>query len=134
MNRGRLLLIGILALTLGALVAFKVYRSLQAKIIPAAVGVDVLVAANSIPVGAKLEDHDLKVVKLPSEAVPPECVPRKSPCGWPRRRAPDREGRLCSALQTGAGKRRFQCLLPDSVPYARGLDQRERRHGRGWFC
>ncbi len=48
MNRGRLLLIGILALTLGALVAFKVYRSLQAKIIPAAVGVDVLVAANSI--------------------------------------------------------------------------------------
>ena len=48
MNRGRLLLIGLLALTLGALVAFKVYRSLQAKIIPAAVGVDVLVAANSI--------------------------------------------------------------------------------------
>jgi len=48
MNRRRLLLIGILALTLGALVAFKVYRSLQAKIIPAAVGVDVLVAANSI--------------------------------------------------------------------------------------
>jgi len=71
MNRRRLLLIGILALTLGALVAFKVYRSLQAKIMPAAVGVDVLVAANNIAVGAKLADNDLKTVQIPSEAVPP---------------------------------------------------------------
>jgi pilus assembly protein CpaB len=78
MNRRRLLFIGILALTLGALVAFKVYRSLQAKIMPATVGVDVLVASNNIAVGAKLEEHDLKVVKVPPEAVPPDAFHTKA--------------------------------------------------------
>jgi pilus assembly protein CpaB len=67
MNRRRLLFIGIAALALGSLVSLKVYRVLRAQLGPAKTFVDVLVAAHDIPVGAKIEDGDLKVVKLPPE-------------------------------------------------------------------
>jgi pilus assembly protein CpaB len=67
MNRRRLLFIGVAALAAGSLVSLKVYRLLGAQIGPAKDFVDVLVAAHDIPVGAKIEDGDLKVVKLPPE-------------------------------------------------------------------
>jgi pilus assembly protein CpaB len=67
MNRRRLLFIGIAALAVGSLVSMKVYRLLRAKIGSPNDLVDFLVAANDIPVGAKIEDGDLKVVKLPPE-------------------------------------------------------------------
>jgi pilus assembly protein CpaB len=67
MNRRRLLFIGIAALAAGSLVSLKVYRLLGAQIGPAKNFVDVLVAAHDIPVGARIEDGDLKVVKLPPE-------------------------------------------------------------------
>ena len=71
MNRTRLLLIGIVAVALGGLLSFTVYRTLQARTAgPRQVGVDVVVAANDIQVGAKIEERDVKIVKLPPEDLP----------------------------------------------------------------
>ena len=78
MNRTRLLVIGAAALSLGAVLSFFVYRSLQAKMAPTKVGVDVVVAANDIQVGAKIEDSDLKVVKYPSEDLPGRVFHKKA--------------------------------------------------------
>ena len=51
MDRTRLLVIGIVALILGAALSFVVYQRLQAKMAPPKVGLDVVVAANDIQVG-----------------------------------------------------------------------------------
>jgi pilus assembly protein CpaB len=67
MNRRRLLFIAIAALAVGSLVSLKVYHMLRAQNGPARVFVDVVVAARDIPVGAKIEDRDLKLVNLPPE-------------------------------------------------------------------
>jgi pilus assembly protein CpaB len=71
MNRTRLLMIGALALALGALVSVSVYRNLQgrssANIEP---GTDVVVAANDLQVGARIEEHDVRIVKYPASALP----------------------------------------------------------------
>jgi len=73
MNRSRLLMIGGLALAVGLLVAFTVYNRLRTFAGSAgnAGGVPVVVAADDIQVGAKLEPQDVKVVTLPPSAVPP---------------------------------------------------------------
>ncbi len=79
MNRTRLLFIGFVALALGALVSYMVYHNLQPKgTAPAQAGVDVVLAANDIQVGARIEDKDVKVVKLPSGDLPPNYFRQKS--------------------------------------------------------
>src|SRR5437016_3978055 len=79
MNRSRLLLIGIVALALGAFVSFTVYRKLQSRTgSDAAPGVDVVIATGDIQVGAKIEDKDVKVVPYPSGDRPPSCFHQKS--------------------------------------------------------
>ena len=78
MNRTRLLVIGVVALALGAALSFFVYQSLQAKMAPQKVGVDAVVAANDIQVGAKIADRDLKVVKYPPEDLPPRVFHTKT--------------------------------------------------------
>jgi len=78
MNRTRLLVIGVVALALGAALSFFVYQGLQAKMAPQKVGVDVVVAANDIQVGAKIADRDLKVVKYPPEDLPPRVFHTKT--------------------------------------------------------
>jgi len=71
MNRSRLLMIGVLALALGALVSLMVYKNLQAKG-PAnnEPGVDVVVATDDLQVGARIEDRDVRVVRYPGSALP----------------------------------------------------------------
>src|SRR5713226_2161737 len=79
MNRTRLLMIGFVALALGAIVSFAVYRALQSRSggdIPP--GVEVVVAADNIAVGAKVEDRDVKVVRFPAADLPPNCFHLKS--------------------------------------------------------
>ena len=73
MNRGRLLMIGGLALAVGLLVSFTVYNRLRnfAGSSGNAGGVPVVVAADDIQVGAKLSAHDVRLVTLPQSAVPP---------------------------------------------------------------
>src|SRR5579859_3997371 len=78
MNRTRLLMIGVLALALGLFTSTYVYKTLQAKTGSAEAGVDVMVAANDLQVGSRVEEHDLRIIKIPGSDLPP---------GAPRRRA-----------------------------------------------
>ena len=77
MNRTRLLMIGVLALGLGLFVSMYVYKSLQAKSGAGGdPGVDVMVAANDLQVGARVEEHDIKIIRIPGGDLPPG-APRK---------------------------------------------------------
>jgi pilus assembly protein CpaB len=79
MNRTRLLFIGVLALALGGLLSSVVYKRLQAgATAPRKPGVDIVVAANDLQVGAKLEDRDLRVVNWPAEGLPDGVIHQKS--------------------------------------------------------
>jgi len=71
MNRNRLLLIGFVALAMGAFVSFVVYRNLQSRTeSKTPPGEEVLVAANDLQVGVKIEDKDLRAVRFPSADLP----------------------------------------------------------------
>src|SRR5580692_1219320 len=71
MNRNRLLLIGFFALALGAFVSFVVYRNLQARAgSKAPPGEEVIVAADDLVVGMKIEDKDIRLVRFPSNDLP----------------------------------------------------------------
>src|SRR5271156_3575007 len=71
MNRARLLMIGAVALALGLVVALFVYKTLQGRgSTNTEPGVDVIVAANDIQVGARIEEHDVRAVKYPASALP----------------------------------------------------------------
>jgi len=79
MNRTRLLMIGVLALALGFFASVYVYKNLQSRTGGSSEpGVEVIVAADDLQVGAKVEEHDIKVIKIPKDDLPP---------GAPRRRA-----------------------------------------------
>jgi pilus assembly protein CpaB len=69
-QKRRLLLIGTLALALGTLSSFHVYKQLRAGLAPSRTEVDVVIAANDIQVGAKIGEHDLKIVKYPPDDLP----------------------------------------------------------------
>ena len=71
-------MIGVLALALGFLASVYVYRNLQSGTRSADSGVDVMVAADDLQVGAKVEEHDIKIIKIPGADLPP---------GAPRKRA-----------------------------------------------
>ena len=72
MNRSRLLMIGGLALALGLLVSYTVYNRLRASMgIGNEPGVEVVVAADDIPVGTKLEERFVRMAKFPQSVVPP---------------------------------------------------------------
>lgn len=71
MNRNRLLMIGFVALVLGAFVSFAVYRNLQSgRGGNQAPGEDILVAANDLQVGSKIEEKDIKAVRFASADLP----------------------------------------------------------------
>jgi pilus assembly protein CpaB len=71
MNRTRLLTIGIVALAFGAVVSLFVYKNLQGRAASnAEPGVDVIVAADDIQVGARIEEHDVTTVRYPASTLP----------------------------------------------------------------
>jgi pilus assembly protein CpaB len=75
MNRTRLLFIGAVALMLGALASFVVYRNLQAR--SAAdnrPGVEAVVATNDLQVGQKIGDRDVRLVRFPEGTLPPNYI------------------------------------------------------------
>jgi pilus assembly protein CpaB len=75
MNRTRLLLIGTVALALGALASFVVYRTMQAKTASDnRPGVEAVVATDDLQVGAKIEDRDVKLVRFPEGSLPPNYI------------------------------------------------------------
>jgi pilus assembly protein CpaB len=73
MNRSRLLMIGGLALAVGLLVSFAVYNRLRdsAGATSNERGVPVVVAADDIQIGTRLDARDVHVITLPQSAVPP---------------------------------------------------------------
>jgi len=79
MNRTRLLMIGVLALALGALVSLLVYKNLQGKG-PSnnEPGTDVIVAADDVQVGARIEEHDVRTAKFPAPGLPGGVYGKKS--------------------------------------------------------
>ncbi len=79
MNRTRLIIIGALALVLGATVSLFVFKGLQAKSGQNNIaGVDVVVAANDIQVGAKVEEHDVRLVKFSPVDLPQGAYGKRS--------------------------------------------------------
>ena len=71
MNRARLLMIGAVALALGVVVALFVYKTLQGRgASNTEPGADVIVAADDIQVGARIEEHDIRPVRYPASALP----------------------------------------------------------------
>lgn len=71
MNRTRLLMIGALALAAGFLAAVYVYKNLQMRSGPPPNLADVMVAANDLQVGARIEARDVKIIKVQSADMPP---------------------------------------------------------------
>jgi len=71
MNRTRLILIGVMALALGAFASLLAYRTLQQR-----AGVsqgdlqDVVVATADMAVGARIQEGDVRTVRFPADAVP----------------------------------------------------------------
>src|SRR5882672_8995785 len=79
MHRSRLLFIGVLALALGAFVSFVVYKNMLTRTSAnSEPGADVIVAANDLQVGAKLQDGDIRQVKVPVSVLPPNFYKGKS--------------------------------------------------------
>ena len=71
MNRNRLLLIGFIALAMGAFVSFVVYRNLQSRTsTKTPPGEEVIVATDDLPVGVKIEDKDIRLARFPSDGLP----------------------------------------------------------------
>jgi pilus assembly protein CpaB len=77
MNRNRLLMIGFLALVMGAGVSFLVYRNLQGGRAKAAPGEEILVAAEDLQVGTKIEDKHVRFARFPSGELPAGVFHRK---------------------------------------------------------
>src|SRR5215472_9544662 len=77
MNRTRLLMIGVFALAIGFVAAVYVYRDLQGKSgVRADAGADIMVAANDLQVGQRIEERDVKIIHIASSDLPPG-APRK---------------------------------------------------------
>ena len=79
MNRTRLVMIGFVAVALGAFVALATYRRLTTGVGSGAPpGDSIVIAATDISLGAKIEDKDIKVVQLPATDLPPRHFKQKS--------------------------------------------------------
>jgi pilus assembly protein CpaB len=71
MNRSRLLMIGGLALAIGLLASYQVLNMLKGQSHGSEPMVQIVVAANDIPIGTKLSDRDVTTAPFPRGSVPP---------------------------------------------------------------
>jgi pilus assembly protein CpaB len=116
MNRSRLLMIGGLALAVGLLVSFAVYDRLRSSAGSSGNerAVQVVVAADDIQVGSKLEAHDVRMATVPLSSVPPGAFPGTSQILGRGAVLPISKGEFIlpsklAALNAGAG-------LPSMIP------------------
>jgi len=73
------MMIGVLALALGFLVSVYVYKNLQSKSGASTdPGVEVIVAADDLQVGARVEEHDIKIIRIAAGDLPALSPRRKS--------------------------------------------------------
>ena len=102
MNRTRLLMIGVLALALGFFASVYVYKSLQSKSSSGIeTGVDVIVAANDLQVGARVDEHDIKIIKVQGADLPPGAPRRRADVHRSRGDCSYRQGRIHSSQSAG---------------------------------
>jgi pilus assembly protein CpaB len=79
MNRTRLLMIGVVALALGGFVSLVVYKNMQGRgPSPLEAGTDVVVAADDIQVGARVEERDVRVARFPASGLPAGAYAKRS--------------------------------------------------------
>lgn len=71
MNRTRLLMIGVLALAAGFVAALYVYSRVRPNSGVPADFAEVMVAKNDLQVGARIEDSDIRIIRIPSADLPP---------------------------------------------------------------
>jgi pilus assembly protein CpaB len=74
-----LLMIGVVALVAGFIASVYVYKNLQSKNgVSTEAGADVIVAANDLQVGARVEERDIRVIRIPISDLPPGAPRKKS--------------------------------------------------------
>jgi len=72
-------MIGVLALAVGFIVAVYAFKSLQAKTGGNTENtVEVIVAANDLQVGAKVGEHDIRIIRIPASDLPANAPRKKS--------------------------------------------------------
>ncbi len=124
MNRTRLLMIGVLALALGFFASVYVYKNLQAK--NGAGGdsfTEVIVAAEDLQVGARVEEHDIKVIKIPAADLPPGAPRKRSDVVGPRCDRSYFERRIYPAQPLGRRECRIRTAFADPSRHAGGFCQ-----------
>lgn len=116
MTRNRLAMIGLLALALAAFVSMSIYKVLRGVVNAshASTLTTVVAAANAIPAGAKLQERDLRLVKMPLTDVPPGAFHSTIDAAGRAARIPIAKGELVMAaklaeLNGGAG---LAALIP----------------------
>jgi len=77
MNRSRLFIIGLLAVVAGFFASVYVYKNLQKGGSSENPGVEVMVAADDLQVGSRIEDRDIKKIWIPAADLPPD-APRRT--------------------------------------------------------
>ncbi|MFZ0732541.1 MAG: Flp pilus assembly protein CpaB [Candidatus Sulfotelmatobacter sp.] len=78
MNRTRLLMIGVIAVALGLFASLYVYKNLQKGNNGGEPGVEVMVAADDLQVGARVEEKDIRKINIPAADLPPGAPRKKS--------------------------------------------------------
>ncbi len=71
-------MIGVVALALGAFVSLFVYKNLQGRPATVEAGADVIVAADDIQVGSRVEEHDIRIARFPASGLPPGAYTKRS--------------------------------------------------------
>jgi len=71
-------MIGVVALALGAFVSLFVYKNLQGRPATVEAGADVIVAADDIQVGSRVEEHDVRIARFPASGLPPGAYTKRS--------------------------------------------------------
>ena len=126
MNRSRLLMIGALALAAGLLVSYSVYNRLRASAgSNNGPGVEVVVAANDIPIGTKLAERDVRLVRYPQSNLPSGVFTKRAQVFGRGVVLPDQRRRIHPAEQAGGGKRRGGVAGDDPAGNARGFGARQ---------
>jgi pilus assembly protein CpaB len=100
----RFLLLGVLALGLGAFSSFQVYEKLRVEVSRSKGNVEVVIAARDIQVGDKIRDLDLKVVEYPSEHLPDGVFRTNTPVLGRAAILPIRKGEFVLADKVAGGK------------------------------
>jgi len=79
MSRSRLMVIGVLALVLGAIASWSVYKHLEARSGAGNIATEAyVVAAGDLGVGTKIADKDVKLVRFPVGSAPQESFSSKA--------------------------------------------------------